>query len=340
VSESADEAAKPGGATGGKARTATMVAALIGLIAATAVVGYFNFGAVLKAMAPIGVGGFVAVIVAQVSLFIPLGVAWWLVAPAQPTSRAPAFVWARLLREASSDVLPFSQLGAIVVAARATVLGGVEAAIAIGSIIVDITIEMIAQLAYTLVGIGLLAHQLGFVAFNHSLAPTVLGGVLVAGVLVGGVILLQRRGLGLVTSLVDRLAPVAGRHADAVIGAIKAAHQAPGRMSLGLGLHVICWFGAAAGTWLILRFIGHPLPFLSVVAIESLLFAIRNAAFIAPSGLGVQEGAYVLIGPLFGLPAEAALALSLLKRARDIAIGVPMLLSWQLLENRRVLRQT
>jgi len=103
---------------------------------------------------------------------------------------------------------------------------------------------------------------------------------------------------------------------------------------------MVCWFGAAAGTWLILAFIGHPLPYLSVVAIESLLFAIRNAAFIAPSGLGVQEGAYVLLGPLFGLPAEAALALSLLKRGRDIAIGVPMLLSWQLLENRRVLRQT
>jgi uncharacterized membrane protein YbhN (UPF0104 family) len=68
------------------------------------------------------------------------------------------------------------------------------------------------------------------------------------------------------------------------------------------------------------------------------MFAIRNAAFVAPSGLGVQEGAYALLGPLFGLPVEAALALSLLKRARDIAVGVPMLLSWQLAESRRRLR--
>jgi uncharacterized membrane protein YbhN (UPF0104 family) len=73
----------------------------------------------------------------------------------------------------------------------------------------------------------------------------------------------------------------------------------------------------------------------SVVAIESLLFAIRNAAFVMPGGLGVQEGAYVLIGPLFGLPAEAALALSLLKRARDIVIAVPALIIWQLMEQRR-----
>jgi uncharacterized membrane protein YbhN (UPF0104 family) len=80
---------------------------------------------------------------------------------------------------------------------------------------------------------------------------------------------------------------------------------------------------------------GHPLPFLSVVTIESLLFAARNAAFIVPSGLGVQEGVYALLGPLFGLPSEAALALSLLKRARDIAIGVPVLLTWQGAEARQ-----
>jgi uncharacterized membrane protein YbhN (UPF0104 family) len=91
------------------------------------------------------------------------------------------------------------------------------------------------------------------------------------------------------------------------------------------------------GVWLILRFIDRPLPFMSVVAIESLLFAIRNAAFMVPSGLGVQEGAYAVLGPLFGLPAEAALAVSLLKRARDVAIGVPALLSWQFVESRRAL---
>ena len=74
-----------------------------------------------------------------------------------------------------------------------------------------------------------------------------------------------------------------------------------------------------------------------MAAIESVLFAIRNAAFIVPSGLGVQEGAYALLGPLFGIPVEAALALSPAQtRARDIAIGVPVLLSWQLLESRRL----
>jgi len=58
--------------------------------------------------------------------------------------------------------------------------------------------------------------------------------------------------------------------------------------------------------------------------------------FVAPAGLGVQEGTYALVGPLFGLPAEAGLALSLLKRGRDLVVGVPTLLAWQAVEGGRL----
>jgi NhaP-type Na+/H+ and K+/H+ antiporter len=51
-------------------------------------------------------------------------------------------------------------------------------------------------------------------------------------------------------------------------------------------------------TAVVLVFMGRPVPMLSVVAIESLQFAFRNAAFMAPVGLGVQEGAYALLGPV------------------------------------------
>jgi len=40
---------------------------------------------------------------------------------------------------------------------------------------------------------------------------------------------------------------------------------------------------------------------------------------------------------MFGLPSETALALSILKRARDVAIGLPALIAWQALEARTVL---
>ena len=49
----------------------------------------------------------------------------------------------------------------------------------------------------------------------------------------------------------------------------------------------------------------------------------------------MQEGAYVVACGAFGAPPAVALAASLLRRGRDIAIAVPALLSWQIVEGRR-----
>jgi putative membrane protein len=320
-------------------RVTAIVAAVIGLFLATAVIGYFDVGAVLAAMAPIGVWGFAAVIVAQLALYAPLGLAWWLVAPGAPLRRLGVFVWASLLAEAATNLLPFSQVGGMVLASRAAVLGGVPAATALGSNLVDITLEVAAQLIYTLVGLTLLAHHLGLGRRSDPLLEPLLAGVGFTACLVAAFVVTQRRGLPVLERLIARLVPAADHDAGAVGRVFEAAYRRPLRLWACLGLHLLAWFATAAGTWLILAFIGRPLPFASVVAIESLLFAIRNAAFFVPAALGVQEGAYALLGPLFGLPAEAALALSLLKRARDIAVAVPMLLSWQAVELRQPLRR-
>jgi putative membrane protein len=321
-----------------RAKTTAITAAIVGLFVATAVIGYFNFGSVLSAIRPIGVRGFLLVIAAQVVLFVPLGIAWLLVAPPR-AGPAGVFIFGRLTREAASDVLPFSQVGGLMIAARAAVLGGVSTAAAFGSSVVDITVEIAGQIIYTLVGVALLVHRLGFGAHDNRLLLPLLGGMAIAVLVVVGLVATQRRGLNFLDPLLRHLVPAAAHQTAEMAEIMDAAYDRRVRLALSLILHVLAWFGAAVGTWLILDFIGHPLPFLSVVAIESLLFAIRNAAFVVPSGLGVQEGAYALLGPLFGLPVEAALALSLVKRARDIAVGVPVLLIWQLLESRRRLRE-
>jgi putative membrane protein len=320
-----------------KAKTTAIIAAVIGLFVGTGVIAYFNAGKVLAAVAPIGWGGFLAVIVAQVALFVPLGLAWWVVDPNEPFSKSPVFMWGRIGREAASDVLPFSQVGGLVISARCAVLGGVSAASAFGSNIVDVTMEMVAQIIYTLLGIALLVVHLGLGGDNSKLLMPIVGSVGVGLIIVVSFIATQRKGLSKLGAFIQRLAPSSAEHTQAMTQVIEDSYARPARLAVGLALHMFAWFGGAAGTWLILDLMGHPLPFLSVVAIESLLFAARNAAFVVPSGLGVQEGVYALVGPLFGLPSEAALALSLLKRARDIAIGVPVLLSWQVAEGRRSL---
>jgi hypothetical protein len=75
-----------------------------------------------------------------------------------------------------------------------------------------------------------------------------------------------------------------------------------------------------------------------VLVIESLLYGVRTVAFAIPNAVGVQEGAYVLIGATFGLTPEMALALSLMKRARDLVIGLPALGVWQAVEGGRIWR--
>jgi hypothetical protein len=46
-----------------------------------------------------------------------------------------------------------------------------------------------------------------------------------------------------------------------------------------------------------------------------------------------------MLMPFFGLAASVGLALSLLRRARDVTIGVPILLAWQAAEGGHALRR-
>src|SRR5262249_4610212 len=56
---------------------------------------------------------------------------------------------------------------------------------------------------------------------------------------------------------------------------------------------------------------------------------VRTAAFFVPGALGVQEASYLVLGRLLGVPPDAALALSLIGRARELIFGVPGLLAWR-----------
>ena len=71
----------------------------------------------------------------------------------------------------------------------------------------------------------------------------------------------------------------------------------------------------------------------------ALICTLRSMAVFVPAAVGVQEGGYAALAQLFGLPAEAGLAISLLKRAREIVLGIPALLYWQSVEGRTAFRE-
>ncbi len=62
-----------------------------------------------------------------------------------------------MVRDAATEVLPFSQLGGIVFGARAAIIQGVAAAVAFASTVVDVTTELMAQIVFVALGLVILS---------------------------------------------------------------------------------------------------------------------------------------------------------------------------------------
>jgi len=101
-------------------------------------------------------------------------------------------------------------------------------------------------------------------------------------------------------------------------------------------VHVLGWLIGTAEVWIALRFMGVSITVNEAIVIESLMQAVRGAAFAIPGALGAQEAGLILLCGMFEIPPDQALALSLIKRAADLIVGVPSLIALQILEGGRL----
>ena len=323
---------------------ALLLATLAGLGLAVGAVGWVGFAPVLGVVARIGVPGFAALVGYSALPLALLGGAWWACAP-PPESGSPRpgllrFTWARTVREGATDVLPFAQFGGLLVGARVLTAAGVAAATVWAAMVADLSTELAAQLVFTLYGVGALALRLAHAGAAPDLWPPVAAGVAVSIAILAAFLALQRPMLRLAGGLAERVLPGAAKATAGVADGLAAIYARRPAIAAALALNLAAWIASAAGAWLALRFMHAGIGLANVLTIEALIFTLRSAAFMIPGALGLQEAAYALIGPLFGLDPATALALSLIKRARDLAIGVPALLLWQAGEGRRLLRAT
>ena len=313
-----------------------VLAGVTGIAAMVALVGFFGAGAVSQSLLAIGGVGFAAICGIHLLLIGVMGLAWRALLPGAPALKV---MWARLVRDSGSEALPLSQVGGYVLGARALALAGVSGTVATASTIVDVTLEFVAQLAYTALGLVWLVQ----LQPDTAAAAPILLGLAVAALAASAFILAQRRGL----VVFDRIARALGREwversaagAAALHAALADIYRGRGRLVVSCAIHLACWIASGGEVWLALRIAGEPLSFAAVLVIESLLYAIRTIAFAVPQAVGVQEGAYLLLGAGFGLTPEMALALSLLKRGRDLAIGLPAIAVWQAIEGKHLLRR-
>jgi putative membrane protein len=283
-------------------------------------------------MVSIGWGGFALLLGLQAGLFVLLATAWFIVMPA---AGLRLLVWGRMVRDAATTCLPFSPVGGYVIGARAITLHGVPWPIAAAGTVVDVTAEIAAQLLFALFGVAVVLLVRPGADFVGPLAA---GATTALALIVLGV--WQRRRIGTVLhSLGERLLGEWFKGQGGGIAQLQTElgrMYAPGRLAGAAMVHLSGWFATGLVTWLSLWLLGARVDVLHVLALEALLDALIAAAFLVPGAAGVQEAGYVGIGALFGVPPDLALGVSLLRRAKDLVWGVPILLLWQWREVRRL----
>lgn len=235
---------------------------------------------------------------------------------------------ARWVREGVNALLPVAQVGGQVAGVRLLVRRGVAPVLAIAGIILDLTLEASAQLIFTLTGIGILLGLRG----DRAWMGWVTGGLGLSALGVAGFIVAQRVGLlRLLESGLERLArtwPRLGTWSIEGLHATLMARQADWKaVARAMLLHSSSWALGSLEVWVALQALGHPVSVVDSYVIESLAMAARSAGFAVPGAVGVQEGGFVLVCGLFGVPTQIALSLSVLKRVREVVIGAPALLA-------------
>ncbi|KMZ13850.1 putative integral membrane protein [Candidatus Burkholderia humilis] len=239
---------------------------------------------------------------------------------------------ARWAGESVNSLMPAGQIGGPMLMVCYLAQRGMRARDAAAAVItISTTMQTVAQLLFALIGVVLLT---GYVSgSSSSLTFAVLGVIGFIGLMIFGFYLPQRRGLfGRAMRFASNIAARFSKkrdwsslvtRAEAVDAAVHELYRERGKVAASFGLSLLGWIVGTGEVWLALSLLGHPVGWTEALLLESLGQAIRGAAFAIPGSLGVQEGGYLLLARLVGLPPEAALALSLAKHARELLLGVP-----------------
>ena len=242
----------------------------------------------------------------------------------------------RWIAESINTTLPAAQIGGEVVRARLLQRRLDAPARGAASVAVDFCLSLLAQILFTLLGFVLLAR-----ISAAGWWPAAIAALSVPLFAIFSWEMLVRRRLLVAlerwtAQIGQRRLATALQRLGAALGLLAESRPA---LAWSLSLHAASWLGHAGEVWLTLWLMGTPVGLAEAVLLESLSLAARSAAFLIPSGWGAQEAALVALAGVTGLPAETALALGLVKRAREFAVGLPGLVAWGIAEGRLPLRR-
>ncbi len=250
-----------------------------------------------------------------------------------------AAAFQRWIGESVAVLLPFSALGGELVRARLAILFGIPAAPAFASIVMDAVVAVISQVLFFAVGIVL---YLDIATTSQDLMqPALLGGFALMAALAAIWLGIRARALGRFARLIT---PMLGAERatwladtlDSVDGAVAAVIDDRPAFVRSVAWRVLGWLLGAAELWLILALLGHPITVAEALMLDALTSAVKTTFFFVPGGVGVQEATLLVLGATVGVDRDMMLAAALIKRARELLLGIPGALAWQIIETRRL----
>src|SRR5438552_11659316 len=275
--------------------------------------------------------------------FVPIlldALAWRVLFPKAVRPHWQSLFWMRWIGESISNLIPSAAVGGDIVRARLATITGTPMAAAAASVIVDVTLGVVTQIVFTLLGLVLLVEATG----RTSLVGPTLVGAIVAILAIAGFYVAQRLGMfRFVSVIITRL--VKSKEWSSLVQSGETLDQTVrefyGRRRGVITCCIVTMvslIGSSGEIYIALAALGLHATFLNAVILQSMAMTVKSAAFPVPGQLGVQESGYLVIGNLLGIPGETAFAISLLARFRDLIVGIPGLILWQLIEGRRFLR--
>lgn len=314
-------------------RRVTAIALLTGLAALAAAVAYAGAGAVARALQNLRLSGLLLLILAHLPAVVLMGAAWWLASGARPPARLGRFLWARAVRDAAAETLPFLQFGGVIFGVRALGRGPATAVRGAAAAAVDGLIELAAKLPYVAAALLALLALAPHTRLEHPLLVTLLWAFVITAAVIS-IPFIARRTLGRVLERALRAASsrlpamlALDEHSigDEIRASFSLILQERRRLWAAFSLHLACWLFGAAEVWLALRLLGWPASVLQALAMDGAIAALRTFGLLVPGAAGIQEASYLAVAAVLGIPPATAVAAALARRARDLALGMATL---------------
>jgi hypothetical protein len=188
------------------------------------------------------------------------------------------------VRGTVNTLLPVASVGGEVVKGRLVTLDDVDGAQASASVTVDLTVQALSLLLWSLVGITALV----VLEADRSLAFAALAGAVLLALGIAGFWRVQR---GVAFGFLARLSPKSPlvKSAAAIDQAIHDLYARPGLIFLATLIRLMGRVLLTGEVWLAAWLLGFPVGLLEALMLKSLTGALRGAAFPVPGGLGFRK---------------------------------------------------